>query len=324
MDQDEMIGGRDDQAVSWFVRLQDCDDEAVWQAHVAWLEADPANAASYAAVEQAWIDVEAPSIEGVDRDEPADVVDLAEHRSARRRGGFWFPAAAAAALVAIVTGSQSLHLGKPAGETYRTDGTAGREIALNDGSRLTLGRDTELTVDLDGNRRNVSIASGQAAFDVRHDATRPFVIAAGDREVRVLGTEFDVMTRGETFGVSVRRGLVSVSDKDAPSAVTRLPAGKALLRLPGTDRDQITSVDPDNALAWRDGRLIYIDSTLANVALDYQRYVGKPVVVARDVRDLHISGVVNARNEEDLIRQLELLLPVRITRTPEGRQITKR
>lgn len=325
MRQDGTSGSREDQAVSWFVRLQECDDEAVWLAHREWLEATPANAAAYDAVEALWVDVDALREREPDREDvSAPVIDLAERRTSRRRVLVWVPAAAAAALVAMVAGPQASRLLAPASETFRTDATHAREVALADGSRLTLGRNTEVSVRFSDAERGVTLASGQAAFDVRHDSSRPFVISAGDRDVRVLGTEFDVLRRDGAFGVSVRRGLVSVSDAADAGAVTRLPAGKALLRLRGESRDRVSDVDLDNALAWRDGRLTYMNSTLAKVAQDYQRYVGKPVSVARDARDLHVSGVVTARDEDDLIRQLELLLPIRILRTEAGREIVKR
>lgn len=330
------IQSREDQAIAWFFRLQDCDDEETWIAHRDWLEANAANAAAYAAVERVWIETEALPAHVASSNEitahqdeagmSGTVVDLADRRAAvtRRRALVWIPTAVAAALVAMVAVPQIDGIFPSSGTVYRTDARGTREVVLADGSVMTLNRNTEATVRIEGNERSVVLASGQVAFDVRHDATRPFTIAAGGRQVRVLGTAFDVMTRDGAFGVSVSRGLVSVSQPKAPGDDVKLPAGRALLRLPGQDRDQIVSVDPDNALAWKDGRLVYLDSDLGTVARDYERYIGKPVSVAPDVARLRISGVVKARDENDLIRQLEELLPVRIVRTSTGREIVKR
>lgn len=45
----------DEVAIQWFVRLQDCEDEQLWEAHLAWLQSDPAHAAAYARVENLWV-----------------------------------------------------------------------------------------------------------------------------------------------------------------------------------------------------------------------------------------------------------------------------
>lgn len=326
--QDEYQDTRQDEAVTWFVRLHDSDDEGVWLAHRDWLEAHPANAAAYAAVEATWLDAEGI---GADDDTTAgatdgNVVDLAERRSAwsRRRIMAWIPPAIAAALVGMVVQPRIGDLFEASADVYTTGSNTRREVRLADGSVLTLDRNTKLAVRIADDRRLVTLAYGQAAFDVHHDASKPFVIHAGDRQVRVLGTAFDVLLRDKVFGVSVSRGLVSVSAAGAQANVVRLPAGKALIRLPDADGDRISDVAPDNAGAWKSGRLVYLDSTLEAVGRDYERFIGKPVAVRPEVRDLHISGVVNARDEDALIRQLELLLPVRIVKTAGGREIRKR
>ncbi len=337
MNRENGAGDRRDEAVAWFLQLQECDDETMWIAHRDWLEADPANVEEYFAVEQVWLDAEhlqvprAISGNAFDLDmasgpqAQSNVVDFAERRAVvtRRRAFIWIPSAAAAALVAVLMVPQIGDVFGSSEQTYQTDSSAGREIILADGSRLTLDRNTKAVVRMD-RQRSIVLDSGQAAFDVRHDAQRPFTIAAAGREVRVLGTEFDVLARDGAFGVSVRRGRVSVSDMGSPKSTVTLPAGKALLRLPGGTRDEISNIDPDNALAWRDGRLVYLDSDLVAVARDYERYIGKPVVVAPEVAYLHISGVVKARDEDDLVGQLEQLLPVRIVKTTTGREIRKK
>src|SRR5260370_434474 len=58
--------------------------------------------------------------------------------------------------------------------------------------------------------RRVALADGQAIFDVVHDARRPFVVEAGGRQVRDVGTQFDVRERGGEFTVTVARGRVEV------------------------------------------------------------------------------------------------------------------
>lgn len=296
-----------DEAVAWFVRLQECDDETVWLEHQNWLEADPAHAAAYSAVERLWI--ESDDLPQLEAAEPAaEVIDLSARRAARfGRYRYWLPAAAAAAMV----GAVSLQFERGSGETYRTGADATRVVALADGSRIVLNRNTEVTVHLARNRRAAELASGEAAFDIRHEADRPFVVAAGGREIRVLGTEFDVLNDAGAFGVTVRRGLVAVSGTGG-TAAARLPAGTALLRPPGARSDTVSRANPDDAFAWTHGQLVYADRPLDAVARDLARYGGGTVSVDPALRDTRVTGVIRIGDPATLDRQLEQLLPIRI------------
>ena len=54
------------------------------------------------------------------------------------------------------------------------------------------------------------MADAEALFDVAHDVRRPFLIGVGDRQVRVVGTEFNLRHRDDQVDLTVRRGIVEV------------------------------------------------------------------------------------------------------------------
>ena len=101
-----------------------------------------------------------------------------------------------------------------------------------------------------------------------HDAARPFIIDAGDRDIRVVGTQFNVLRHNGGLRVTVREGVVAVS----PSADTSLRAepvtlrvGDELERLPGSTVWTLKQVDPSAAFAWRGGELVYREERLDEV-----------------------------------------------------------
>lgn len=315
-------------AVEWFVRLQDSDDEQLWLDHLAWIEADPANAEAYAKVERLWIAAEAlPTEAPVEAPAEAVIVSLDAHRAARAekqaRPRWWLPASAAvaAAVAAVVALPQLAPWSGPAAATYRTDGSGTRVVALADGSRLTLNRNTEVVVTLGDKVRTAELRAGEAIFDVHHEPARPFTVAAAGREVRVLGTEFDVLNQDGAFGVAVRRGLVSVSPAQDGQATTRLPAGTGLIRAAGDTADRVQPIEPDNALAWAQGRLVYTDSPIGDLARDLQRYTGTPVRVSPALRRLRVSGVLTIGDPTTLDRQIEALLPIRVEKVDGERRL---
>jgi len=89
-------------------------------------------------------------------------------------------------------------------------------VWLNANSRL------EWTSDFSGDKRRVSL-SGEASFDVRHDATHPFVVHTADADIKVLGTCFNVETgtRQSPTQVALLRGKVAitVTGKAAPGLI---------------------------------------------------------------------------------------------------------
>jgi hypothetical protein len=110
------------------------------------------------------------------------------------------------------------------GETITTADNGVRR-PLPDGSVLYVNRHTSVHLDAE---RQVSLTKGEVFVDVApRSAANPFVVRAGERDVKALGTKFSVRTDevGKT-GVVVTHGKVQVSGYDQAIA-----AGQELLDL---------------------------------------------------------------------------------------------
>src|SRR5204863_2251084 len=165
--------------------------------------------------------------------------------------------------------------------TYATAPGETRQVILADGSHVRLNAGSRLEVRLGRRARRVEMADGEAVFDVTHDPGRPFLIDTGDREVRVVGTQFDLRQRGDAFALTVRRGLVEVRPSGAPQAPpTRVAAGQRLTHDRGAPAGQLSAAGGDDAFAWTRGQLVYTAAPLAEVAADLSRSLGRPVRVA--------------------------------------------
>ena len=131
-----------------------------------------------------------------------------------------------------------------------------REIALADGTRIRLNAASRITVSLDRDARRVQMADAEAVFDVAHDAKRPFLISVGDRQVRVVGTEFNLRHRADLVDLTVRRGVVEVRPADAPQAPpTRVTVGQEFVHTAGEAGSILKVSDSDQAFAWTGGQL---------------------------------------------------------------------
>lgn len=306
-------------AADWFARLQGDAALEDWTAFQTWLEAAPEHAAAYEAVEAVWLDLEdLPANAAKTAPLAADVVPLRPRssRPARRGLVIGLGVAAAAAIVVVALTPQ---LTGPSYTDYVTRRGETREIALADGSRLTLGGATTLRVRLGRQQRDVTLVDGEASFDIAHLENRPFVVAVGAREVRVLGTEFNILSHAGRLAVSVRRGLVAVTG--GQEGTVKLARGQQLVQLPGASA-QTREVIPDAAFAWKSGKLIYDRTPLAEVVNDLNRYVATPIRVDPSAASVTVSGVLLIDEEAAMVRRLELFAPI-VAETTAGEVILK-
>lgn len=157
---------------------------------------------------------------------------------------------------------------KEANEIIAKKGSRTRTL-LPDGSTVWLNAGSSITYDPDfnGNTREVTL-DGEAFFDIIKQPQWPFIVHAGDINIRVLGTAFNVKSyTGEpTIETTLIRGLVQIthaSDNKAkpiylhPNQKIVLPTGgaaQATATNPGPAQQQSTVHQP--------AAIVYIDSSL--------------------------------------------------------------
>ncbi|WP_291833256.1 FecR domain-containing protein [Brevundimonas sp.] len=300
-------------ARGWFVRLNGPDaSEAEWLAFQDWIEAEPAHRDAYDRVEALWI-----ALDEVPRSALPANDDLPRPR--RSRPGWLYPAVGMAAALALAVGVWPL-FDAPT-EIYRTE-SAPRTVELSDGSVIHMNRHSDLSVRMERGRREVVLSDGEAAFDVAHNASRPFVITASDHSVQVLGTAFNVVNHDGRFSVSVERGVVAVTPASGKEAM-RLTAGQRVDQL-GRQPAVLSRVDPASASTWRSGVLVYRNASLAEVGDDLSRYLDKPVNLSVSAQNLRFTGVLRVADEAVMLEQLKELAPVEVVRSADGVDLTGR
>ncbi len=205
MDTDEDIKTA---ARDWLLRLSLDSPTSDERAQFAvWCVRDPRHAAAYRRFESIWQDAETLK----------ELKALAALPAAR--DPWWQRVcaslvvhplhwAASASLAVAVTTIGLWYLLTP---VYYTTGVAEvREIHLSDGSEVTLGARSSLEVAFQLHERRVALTSGVAFFSVLKNPSRPFIVLVGDKEVRVVGTKFEIRRDLSGMRVSVVEGTVEV------------------------------------------------------------------------------------------------------------------
>lgn len=207
-------------------------------------------------------------------------------------------ALAAALIVAASGGAYFLATGHPE-QVFTTDVGRLQQVRLADGTRVELNTSTRLRAAVTRAQRIVTLDSGEAYFDVVHDASRPFVVFAGNRRITDLGTKFSVYREGDDVRVLVREGRVRVDilDRAAQDTPVVADAGHAVVT---KDGEALVLAKPDKAisddLSWRSGMLIFNQQTLADAADQFNRYNTRKIMVLGNARKIRIGGSFKAGN----------------------------
>lgn len=305
---------RREAAADWVVRLQ-ADDlaEADALAFDAWLQASPANARAYDQALAVWTEF------GHEASRVAEALSRRRVRPVVNRRQAWFAAgavaAAAAGALVILPQAQS-----PKAQVYATGVGQHRTVTLADGSTLAMNAATRLSVALRRDRREVTLDQGEVIFDVAHDPRRPFEIAAGDRTVRVVGTQFDVRRRDGELSVTVARGAVEVRPAEgAAGRAYRLRPDQRLEHREGAAYEQLAAVDAEEVLGWRSGRLVMRERPLGEVVADLNHQFPTPIRIEDPaLAATPVSGVLVLDDQDAVIRRLALLVPISAVRSDGG------
>jgi transmembrane sensor len=210
---------------------------------------------------------------------------------------------------------------------YETSIAEIRDMALDDGSVVTLGARSALDVRFSKAERTVRLARGEAFFSVSHDSGRPFVVLAGDKRIRVVGTKFNVNFDGDHVRVSVLRGIVQVmpagdagayrTSKHAGSVT--LVAGQQLLAMTSTPLGRPQPLGGAQPDAWRTGRLTYQDASLAEIVADANRYYGHDIrIVSPSLMGERLTTSFRTTQIDQMLETLPASLPIEVKRDSDG------
>jgi transmembrane sensor len=195
---------------------------------------------------------------------------------------------------------------------------------LPDGSVVDVREGAEITVDFSESFRRVTLQKGAVHFAVAKDPARPFIVKAGDVEVRAVGTEFVVDFAPASVEVLVTEGRVAVETTaehaPTPLLLADLSAGRRVSVLPdGAGAkpvvEELSAQDLSDRLSWRVPLLRFAGTPLADVAAQFNRYNPVPLVLAHDdLAGVRLSGSLRADRLEALISILESDFGLRVER----------
>lgn len=180
----------------------------------------------------------------------------------------------------------------------------GTTILLNSGSRIIYPskfKDTTRAVTLDG----------EAYFSVTKNPTKPFIVQTGSLLVKVLGTKFNISAypRNDRAIATLDSGSIQVKIKQEENDSGYILRPNQQIIYSKTDRSVQVNIATEKNTGWKDGLLIFRNTTFNDITSALQRRFD--VSIEYDKQDFpNASYTVKFVHHESLTEILDILQDV--------------
>ena len=181
----------------------------------------------------------------------------------------------------------------------------GSKVWLNNGSSL------KFPIRFTGNQRVLEL-KGEAYFQITHNKDMPLVVKTNDIQVLVHGTEFNVMAypKDNNLTVTLVNGSVSMQkmkqNNEAKELLMLKPNQQAVYDIANSEIDYMT-VDPVKYVAWKNGKLIFVDDSIDIVMQKLERWYNVEI----NLKDKDLSKITyTATFTDETLRQILELLKI--------------
>jgi ferric-dicitrate binding protein FerR (iron transport regulator) len=204
-----------------------------------------------------------------------------------------------------------LEVEAPAGSRMHIELGDGTKVFLNHGSKL------RYPYRFDGDVRKVFL-TGEAYFEVAHNAKIPFIVGTNRLDVKATGTAFNVSAYpdDDLVEATLVEGKVILYERKSNSEIKALTPGECLKF---DIQKNSYSVETGNTLkytAWKDGLLVFKNDSVADIAKKLARWYNIDVEITNEkIKEYPFTATFT---DETLPQVLELLSLA----TPASYQLT--
>ncbi|MEO8820118.1 MAG: FecR domain-containing protein [Ginsengibacter sp.] len=168
------------------------------------------------------------------------------------------------------------------------------QLVLEDGSKVWLNAASSIRFPtaFTGKERDVQI-TGEAYFEVVHNAEMPFHVKVNDMEVTVLGTHFNISAYEDEglIKTTLLEGSVKVSNKD--KSVMIVPGEQAQIAENTNQINIKKQVDLEEVVAWKNGKFIFHDADIQAIMRQLERWYNITVSYGPNLSNEEFEGVIS-------------------------------
>lgn len=282
-----------------------------------WTEANPGEWESY---RDAWDNAEA---EWFFEPESTETSRIIPFRETAFRWKTWHKATAVAASLILIAMISFFLIRENEVSSYAvlsqiaTEAGQQKELVLPDGSHVRMNASSTLRYPENFSTDNREVyLEGEAYFEVKSDAKRPFVIHGTEANVKVLGTAFNVNSYpGKGMEVAVRSGKVNMVSNTGPE--------KEVLMVPMMKKGTVNrakgvwEVGPaeEADFSWLEGKLVFDEQPLGEVVQELSRWYGVKIQLKnQQLAGCRISSTFYRNSLEEVLETLSLIVDLNVSR----------
>lgn len=203
------------------------------------------------------------------------------------------------------------------------------KITLPDGTEVELNADSKISypAKFTGASRELKL-SGEAFFSVKQDTRRPFHVKAGDLDITVLGTTFNMQCYNDKSltKVALVTGKVQLTPFDNISGNSL--KNQSLILTPSemgvfNNNDhslQKTRYDLEEVTAWRQGNIIFKEADFEEIADRFDKAYNILLINQSHKKEFRFTGTFISSTPDEIIKSI--CLSKKLSYTTKGNTIT--
>ena len=158
-------------------------------------------------------------------------------------------------------------------------------VTLSDGTTVWLNSDAKLEYPSIFSRktRRVKI-SGEAMFEVEHDASRPFIVETFACDAEVLGTKFNIEAYpdSETITTTLLEGSVEVESRLSRECIRMVPSQQLSYDIQSGEMKLSTISDSKEPVRWKDNVWVLHQTPFTQVCHRLEQMFNVKIVIMND------------------------------------------
>ncbi|MCT4646686.1 MAG: DUF4974 domain-containing protein [Carboxylicivirga sp.] len=186
-------------------------------------------------------------------------------------------------------------------------------VQLSDGTKVYLNHSSKIKYPkvFTGDSREITL-EGEGYFDVAHNPDLPFIVKTGKLNVKALGTEFNVRAYldDDIIATTLVEGKVVVEKNESRMNIEPLGImvpGQHISYNLNSGEVISTRVEVDKYISWKNGRLVFDNETLEEVAERLGRIYNVDFYIADEIKDYRYTVTLD---DTPLFLILELMTEI--------------
>ncbi len=193
--------------------------------------------------------------------------------------------------------------------TLTTDKGRKFQLTLPDGTKVWLNAASSIRFPLSfvGNERLVEV-TGEAYFEVKHNADQPFKVKVGNQTIEDIGTSFNINSYDDEAAIktTLLEGAVKISVANTTVSSVLKPGQQAQVNVSSSKIKVYPSVDLDETMAWKNGSFSFKDADINTIMRQVARWYNVDITYQGNIKDTFVADISQQEPISKLLKLLEL------------------